>query len=57
MRVKALKSFSGIISMYAGEERDIQTKAVLDDLTSAGYIRLVEQRRGSKNEGKRDKPE
>ena len=38
MKVKALKSFSGAISMYAGEVRDIQTQAILDDLIEAGYI-------------------
>lgn len=57
MKVKALKSFSGAISMYAGEVRDIQTQAILDDLTEAGYIEPVAQRRGAKNEGKRDNAE
>lgn len=46
MKVKALKSFSGAISMYAGEVRDIQTQAILDDLIEAGYIEPVAQRRG-----------
>lgn len=57
MKVKALKSFSGAISMYAGEVRDIQTQAILDDLTKAGYIEPVAQKRGTKNEGKRDNAE
>ena len=57
MKVKALKSFSGVISMYAGEVRDIQTPAILDDLTAAGYIEPVASRRGAKNEGKRDNTE
>ena len=57
MKVKALKSFSGVISMYAGEVRDIRTQATLDDLTAAGYIEPVVQRRGAKNEGKRDNAE
>lgn len=57
MKVKALKSFSGAISMYAGEVREIQTQAVLDDLTAAGYIEPVAQKRGVKNEGKRDNTE
>lgn len=57
MKVKALKSFSGVISMYAGEVRDIQTQAILDDLTEAGYIEPVAQKRGTKNEGKRDNAE
>ena len=57
MKVKALKSLSGAISMYAGEVRDIQTQAILDDLIEAGYIEPVAQRRGAKNEGKRDNAE
>lgn len=57
MKVKALKSFSGAISMYAGEIRDIQTQDILDDLTTAGYIEPVAQRKGVKNEGKRDNTE
>lgn len=57
MKVKALKSFSGAISMYAGEVRDIQTQAILDDLIEAGYIEPVAQRRSAKNEGKRDNTE
>ena len=57
MKVKALKSFSGAISMYAGEVRNIQTQAILNDLADAGYIEPVSQRRGAKNEGKRDNDE
>lgn len=57
MKVKALKSFSGIISMYAGEVRDIRTQEILDDLTAAGYIEPVAPRRGAKNEGKRNNTE
>ena len=54
MKVKALKSFSGVISMYAGEVRDIRTQEILDDLTAAGYIEPVAPRRSAKDEGKRD---
>ena len=57
MKGKALKSFSGIISMYAGEVRDIRTQEILDDLTAAGYIEPVAPRRGAKNEGKRNNTE
>lgn len=53
MKVKALKSFSGAISMYAGEVRDIRSEDVLKDLTAAGYIEPVTAKRGAKNEGKR----
>jgi len=41
MKIKALISFSGLISMYAGEERDITDKEVLNDLLSANYIEEV----------------
>lgn len=54
MKVKALKSFSGAVSMCAGEVRDIRTQAILDDLTAAGYIEPVAPRRSAKDEGKRD---
>ena len=54
MKVKALKSFTGAISMYAGEVRDIRTQIILDDLTAAGYIEPVTPRRSAKDEGKRD---
>lgn len=57
MKVKALKAFSGAVSMYTGEVRDIRTQATLDDLIAAGYIEPVAQKRGTKNEGKRDNAE
>ena len=57
MKVKALKSFSGIISMDAGEVRDIQPQTILDDLISAGYIETMAPKRSVKNEGKRDNTE
>lgn len=54
MRVKALKSFSGAVSMYEGEVRDIENKDILDDLTTAGYIEPDAPKRSVKNESKRD---
>lgn len=39
MRYKALKSFSGVISMAEGDEKEINDKAVVDDLLNAGYIK------------------
>lgn len=35
---KALKSFSGIISMHKGEVKDIQDAFIVTDLKNAGYI-------------------
>ncbi len=41
MRVKALVSFSGIITMSAGEVGEISEKEVLNDLLRAGYVEEV----------------
>lgn len=38
MKVKALKSFGGKISMYAGEVRDIKDEYIVKDLLRAGYV-------------------
>lgn len=47
MLVKALKSFSGLVSMGAGEVREIENESTLKDLLSAEYVEVV------KNESKR----
>ena len=39
---KALKSFSGIISMHKDETRNLTDKAVINDLVKAGYIEQVQ---------------
>ena len=41
---KALVSFSGKISMAAGEVREIADKDIADDLTKAGYIEEIPQK-------------
>lgn len=38
MKVKATTSFSGTVSMSAGEERELEAGAVLTDLLSCGYV-------------------
>lgn len=38
MAYRALTSFSGLVSMKKGEERDIQDEAIVKDLLRAGYI-------------------
>lgn len=43
---RALKSFSGIVSMYEGETRDIEDANVVADLLKAGYIEEVKPKRG-----------
>lgn len=42
MKVKALTSFSGAISMSKGEERDIKNDVLLKDLMQAGYVEALE---------------
>lgn len=53
MKIRALISFSGNISMCKGEERECSNKAILSDLLKAGYIEEV--KKGDKNEGKSNK--
>ena len=43
---KALKSFSGVISMYEGETLEIKDAAIVADLLKAGYIEEVKPKRG-----------
>lgn len=38
MQYKALKSFSGLISMAKGEVKEIKDSAIAKDLLQAGYI-------------------
>lgn len=43
---KALKSFSGAISMHEGETREIDNAELVADLLKAGYIEEVKPKRG-----------
>lgn len=43
---KALKSFSGVISMHEGETREIDDAKLVADLLRAGYIEEVKPKRG-----------
>jgi hypothetical protein len=52
MKVKAVKSFGGLISMYAGEIKDIEDKTILDDLVSAGYVESAEPKKKTKGKKK-----
>lgn len=61
MKIKALVSFSGIISMAKDEVRECSNEAVVSDLLHAGYVEEVKEvvaeapkkKRGVKaNEGK-----
>lgn len=43
---KALKSFSGVISMHEGETREIDDAELVADLLRAGYIEEIKPKRG-----------
>ncbi len=41
MKVKALVSFAGVVTMRKGEEKYIDNKVVCKDLLQAGYVEEV----------------
>lgn len=41
MKVKAIKSFSGTISMFIGETREVEQTATIDELIRIGYLEAV----------------
>lgn len=43
MKIEALTSFCGVLSMARGEVRDYNNEAVIADLLSAGYIKTVDE--------------
>lgn len=43
MLVRAVRSFAGKVSMYAGEVREIADKEVLNDLLRAGHVEVEAQ--------------
>ena len=45
-----MKSFSGVISMYEGETREIEDAELVADLLKAGYIEEVKPKRGRSTE-------
>lgn len=53
---KALKSFSGAISMHEGETREIEDAAIVADLLKAGYIEEVEPKRSGRSAKKSGEP-
>lgn len=54
MKVEAVESFCGAISMYGGEVKDIASETLVKDLMKAGYVIPCKEKRGTKNESKRD---
>ena len=47
MKVRATISFSGLISMYAGEVREVEDSYILNDLMRAGYVVPAEAESGN----------
>ena len=48
MKYRALKGFSGLISMKKGEVKEIKDKHIADDLLKAGYIEATEKPKATK---------
>ena len=42
MKVKALVSFSGKVSMFPGQIIDLRDKELIDDYSRAGFIEILE---------------
>lgn len=53
---RALKSFSGIISMHEGETREIDNAELVADLLKAGYIEEVKPKRSGRSTKKSGEP-
>lgn len=61
MKIEALKSFCGVLSMAKGEVREYSNETVLADLTASGYVievtensdqkKVTRKRSVKKNEG------
>ena len=52
MKVKAIKSFVGVVSMSVGDIKDIQSDEVVNDLVKAGYVEAVEDKPEDKPKAK-----
>lgn len=50
MLVKALKSFAGTVSMYAGEIREIVDDEIAKDLLKAGHVEEIKEAKAVKTE-------
>ena len=51
MQYKALKSFSGLITMSKGEVKAIKDKTLVASLLQAKYIEPIEQKKKSSSKG------
>lgn len=55
MKIEALVSFCGTLSMAKGEIRDYSNEAVISDLLNAGYVKLIEEADGTAEAGTTEK--
>jgi hypothetical protein len=53
MKVKALKSFCGVISMNEGEVREVSDLNLVSDLVNAGLVENTEKKTEEKPKRKR----
>lgn len=49
MKIKATKSFSGLIALSKGQEAETDDIAMVNDLVSAGYIEVLEEEKKAKS--------
>lgn len=50
MKVEALVSFCGVVTMGKGEVTDIKEKRIYEDLLQAGYVEKVEAKKQVKSD-------
>lgn len=50
MRIRATRSFAGVISMRKGQEMDCDNKKVVQDLLNCGYVEKVKVSKAAKTE-------
>lgn len=50
MKVKALVSFAGVVTMGVGEVKEIKDKAICEDLLQAGYVEEVKSTKKVKSD-------
>ena len=54
MKLKALRSFCGLVSMRAGEIREIADETICKDLILAGYAEKGAEKQGRKENAKNE---
>lgn len=56
MKYKALKSFSGLVSMAKGDVKEIKDNYIIFDLLQAKYIKEVKEEKTTKRATKKKTP-